>query len=144
MFVMCAEKVLRLASIDCSSPMSAKIVRKTGSRDPLARPLNRGLRDVGAEHMAARAHARGELEQRRSAAAADIQHVFSVLRGGLIEGDLREPGKQRVDRLMTVGPGAGRGAVPIFRFPRIGAGVVICRRHGVVPGSRSVTAVSED
>ena len=36
MFVMCAENVLRLASIDCSSPMSAKIDRNTGSRDPSA------------------------------------------------------------------------------------------------------------
>ena len=36
MFVMCAEKVLRLASIDCSSPMSAKIVLKTGTLDPSA------------------------------------------------------------------------------------------------------------
>ena len=36
MFVMCAENVLRLASIDCSSPMSAKIDRKTGSREPSA------------------------------------------------------------------------------------------------------------
>ena len=33
---MCAENVLRLASIDCSSPMSAKSDRKTGSRDPSA------------------------------------------------------------------------------------------------------------
>ena len=33
---MCAENVLRLASIDCSSPMSAKIDRNTGSRDPSA------------------------------------------------------------------------------------------------------------
>jgi hypothetical protein len=32
MFVMCHENVLRFAAIDCSSPMSAKIVRKTGSR----------------------------------------------------------------------------------------------------------------
>ena len=30
MFVMCHENVLRLAAIDCSSPMSAKIDRKTG------------------------------------------------------------------------------------------------------------------
>ena len=36
MFVMCAENVLRLASIDCSSPMSAKSERNTGSRDPSA------------------------------------------------------------------------------------------------------------
>ena len=34
MFAMCAEKVLRLAEIDCSSPMSAKSDLKTGSRDP--------------------------------------------------------------------------------------------------------------
>ena len=36
MLVMCAENVLRLASIDCSSPMSAKSDRNTGSRDPSA------------------------------------------------------------------------------------------------------------
>ena len=36
MFVMRAENVLRLASIDCSSPMSAKTVRNTGSFDPSA------------------------------------------------------------------------------------------------------------
>ena len=36
MLVMCAENVLRLASIDCSSPMSAKSDRKTGRRDPSA------------------------------------------------------------------------------------------------------------
>ncbi len=34
MLVTCHENVLRLASIDCSSPMSAKIVRKTGSAEP--------------------------------------------------------------------------------------------------------------
>ena len=34
MFVMCHEKVLRLAAIDCSSPMSANTDRNTGSRDP--------------------------------------------------------------------------------------------------------------
>ena len=33
-FVMCAENVLRLAEIDCSSPMSAKSDLKTGSFDP--------------------------------------------------------------------------------------------------------------
>ena len=32
MFVMCQENVLRFAAIDCSSPMSANIARKTGSR----------------------------------------------------------------------------------------------------------------
>ena len=31
---MCAENVLRLAEIDCSSPMSANIDLKTGSCDP--------------------------------------------------------------------------------------------------------------
>ena len=36
MLVMCAENVLRLASIDCSSPMSANSERNTGSRDPSA------------------------------------------------------------------------------------------------------------
>ena len=36
MLVMCAEKVLRLAEIDCSSPMSAKRVRNTGSVEPAA------------------------------------------------------------------------------------------------------------
>ena len=36
MFVMCPENVLRLASIDCSSPMSAKSDRNTGTRDPSA------------------------------------------------------------------------------------------------------------
>ena len=34
---MCAENVLRLASIDCSSPMSANSERNTGSRDPSRR-----------------------------------------------------------------------------------------------------------
>ena len=34
MLVMCQEKVLRLAAIDCSSPMSAKTVRNTGSGRP--------------------------------------------------------------------------------------------------------------
>ena len=34
MLVMCAENVLRLAEIDCSSPMSAKSDLKTGSREP--------------------------------------------------------------------------------------------------------------
>ena len=33
---MCPEKVDRLAAIDCSSPMSAKIARKTGSFDPFS------------------------------------------------------------------------------------------------------------
>jgi hypothetical protein len=32
--VMCQPKVLRLAAIDCSSPMSAKTARKTGTLDP--------------------------------------------------------------------------------------------------------------
>ena len=36
MLVMCAEKVLRLAEIDCSSPMSANSVRNTGSVEPAA------------------------------------------------------------------------------------------------------------
>ena len=36
MFAMCAENVLRLAEIDCSSPMSAKTVRNTGICDPPA------------------------------------------------------------------------------------------------------------
>jgi hypothetical protein len=34
MLAMCAEKVLRLAEIDCSSPMSPNIDLKTGSFDP--------------------------------------------------------------------------------------------------------------
>ena len=34
MLVTCHEKVLRLAAIDCSSPMSAKTLRNTGSREP--------------------------------------------------------------------------------------------------------------
>ncbi len=33
---MCPENVDRLAAIDCSSPMSAKIVRNTGTREPLS------------------------------------------------------------------------------------------------------------
>ena len=37
MFLMCAENVLRLASIDCSSPMSANSERNTGSREPSLR-----------------------------------------------------------------------------------------------------------
>ena len=41
MFVMCAEKVLRLASIDCSSPMSANSERNTGRRDPSAAGIRR-------------------------------------------------------------------------------------------------------
>src|SRR3954471_2009530 len=41
MLVMCAEKVLRLASIDCSSPMSAKSDRNTGRREPSAAGMRR-------------------------------------------------------------------------------------------------------
>ena len=41
MLATCAENVLRLASIDCSSPMSANIDRKTGSRDPSAAGMRR-------------------------------------------------------------------------------------------------------
>ena len=45
MLVMCHEKVLRLAAIDCSSPMSAKTLRNTGSREPgLGRHEQAGLR----------------------------------------------------------------------------------------------------
>ena len=47
MLVMCAENVLRLASIDCSSPMSAKIERNTGSREPSAA----GIRKPGLRHQ---------------------------------------------------------------------------------------------
>ena len=47
MLVMCAEKVLRLASIDCSSPMSAKIDRKTGS----ARAVGRGNAQARLRHQ---------------------------------------------------------------------------------------------
>ena len=36
MFAMCPEKVLRLAAIDCSSPMSANTDRNTGTREPAA------------------------------------------------------------------------------------------------------------
>ena len=43
----CAENVLRLASIDCSSPMSAKTDRNTGSRDPSAA----GIRSPGLRHQ---------------------------------------------------------------------------------------------
>ncbi len=37
MFAMCAENVLRLAAIDCSSPMSANTDRNTGTRDAVGR-----------------------------------------------------------------------------------------------------------
>ena len=36
MLAMCPENVLRLASIDCSSPMSAKSDWNTGTREPSA------------------------------------------------------------------------------------------------------------
>ena len=41
MLVIWPEKVLRLASIDCSSPMSAKIDWNTGTRDPSAAGIRR-------------------------------------------------------------------------------------------------------
>ena len=41
MLLMCAENVLRLASIDCSSPMSAKTDRNTGTREPSAAGIRR-------------------------------------------------------------------------------------------------------
>ena len=41
MLAMCAENVLRLASIDCSSPMSANSERNTGSREPCAAGIRR-------------------------------------------------------------------------------------------------------
>ena len=43
-FVMCDEKVLRLASIDCSSPMSANTERNTGSFATAAGRCRPGLR----------------------------------------------------------------------------------------------------
>src|ERR1043166_5490401 len=41
MFAMCPEKVLRFASIDCSSPMSANTDRNTGTREPSAAGMRR-------------------------------------------------------------------------------------------------------
>ena len=52
MFAMCAENVLRLASIDCSSPMSAKIDRNTGSRDPSAAGIRRPACAISASRPA--------------------------------------------------------------------------------------------
>ena len=51
MFVICQENVLRFAAIDCSSPMSAKIARKTGSRASAA-GTNRPACAINAERPA--------------------------------------------------------------------------------------------
>ncbi len=52
MLVMCAEKVLRLAEIDCSSPMSAKSVRNTGNVDPGAAGMCRPAWAISASNPA--------------------------------------------------------------------------------------------
>ena len=61
MLAMCAENVLRLASIDCSSPMSANSDRKTGS----ARSVGGGNPQAGLRHQRQQA---GGLERDRLAA----------------------------------------------------------------------------
>ena len=64
---MCAENVLRLASIDCSSPMSANTVLKTGSRDPAA--------VIGGQHR---------VRQRLRAGRVDRRHLAAQRRASLV------------------------------------------------------------
>ena len=52
MLVTWAENVLRLASMDCSSPMSAKTERKTGRRDPSAAGMRRPACAISASRPA--------------------------------------------------------------------------------------------
>ena len=71
MLVMCHENVLRLAAIDCSSPMSAKTERKTGSRDPAAAGTSSPACAISAQQP-------DRLERHRLAArvrARDDQHA---------------------------------------------------------------------
>jgi hypothetical protein len=87
-----------------------------GGGDAFARPRHRWQRNVGAEHMPVRPDARRQLQDRRTAAAADVEHVLAGLRRGQIQSRRCQPGERTILPFVLFGPGPCGGAVPVCRL----------------------------
>ena len=127
--VMCDENVLRLFSIDCSSPMSANTERNTGIRATVAGTCRPDLRHQGKQP--------GRLERHRLAArvgTGDQQHAIGRIEQHV---DRHRPLEHRVPRALELQAGVGGelrlDAVELARCSA--PWPAACRSRGPRPGS---------